>query len=54
MADVPVLRNQKVTVIGLALLSGGDYFVRFWRDVVRAPVRNDEPARTAAATRGQP
>jgi CDP-diacylglycerol--glycerol-3-phosphate 3-phosphatidyltransferase len=41
-------------VVGLALWSGADYFVRFWRDVVRAPVRSDEPARSAAATRGQP
>jgi len=40
--------------VGLALWSGADYFVRFWRDVVRAPVRSEEPSRTAAATRGQP
>lgn len=35
-------------VVGLAVWSGADYFLRFWRDVVRAPVRSEEP------TRGQP
>jgi CDP-diacylglycerol--glycerol-3-phosphate 3-phosphatidyltransferase len=26
-------------VVGLTLVSGVDYFVRFWRDVVRSPAR---------------
>jgi CDP-diacylglycerol--glycerol-3-phosphate 3-phosphatidyltransferase len=26
-------------VVGLTLVSGADYFIRFWRDVVRAPQR---------------
>jgi CDP-diacylglycerol--glycerol-3-phosphate 3-phosphatidyltransferase len=26
-------------VVGLTLISGADYFIRFWRDVVRAPQR---------------
>jgi CDP-diacylglycerol--glycerol-3-phosphate 3-phosphatidyltransferase len=31
-------------VVGLTLVSGVDYFVRFWRDVVRSPARPlDEP-----------
>jgi CDP-diacylglycerol--glycerol-3-phosphate 3-phosphatidyltransferase len=44
---VPVLRGPGLAalalVVGLALWSGADYFVRFWRDVVRtpAPLRED-------------
>jgi CDP-diacylglycerol--glycerol-3-phosphate 3-phosphatidyltransferase len=44
---LPVLRLPGLlalaAVVGLALLSGADYFVRFWRDVVRtpAPARDD-------------
>jgi len=34
-------------VVGLALLSGGDYFFRFWREVVRTPVRSEEVVRNA-------
>jgi phosphatidylglycerophosphate synthase len=26
-------------VVGLTLASGADYFIRFWREVVRAPQR---------------
>jgi CDP-diacylglycerol--glycerol-3-phosphate 3-phosphatidyltransferase len=32
-------------VVGLTLVSGADYFIRFWRDVVRAPQR--EPSAEA-------
>jgi len=35
-------------VVALTVVSGGDYFRRFWRDVVRAPSRGEEqPPRTA-------
>jgi CDP-diacylglycerol--glycerol-3-phosphate 3-phosphatidyltransferase len=28
-------------VVGLALVSGADYFIRFWRELVRAPARQE-------------
>ncbi len=52
---LPPLRPLGLMALGLvvllALVSGADYFVRFWRDVLRTPVRQEEPpapARTAA------
>ena len=33
-------------VVAVTLLSGADYFLRFWKDVVRAPARG-EPGKDA-------
>jgi CDP-diacylglycerol--glycerol-3-phosphate 3-phosphatidyltransferase len=42
-------------VVLLALVSGGDYFVRFWRDVVRTPpARAEAPAAATAGRRLEP
>jgi CDP-diacylglycerol---glycerol-3-phosphate 3-phosphatidyltransferase len=44
----PVLRLPAITalwiVVGVTVVSGVDYFVRFWRDVVRPPVRTEKRA----------
>ncbi len=45
---LPVLRPAGLVALGvvvlLALVSGADYFVRFWREVVRTPGRGEETA----------
>ncbi len=41
-------------VVALAVWSGADYFLRFWRDVVRAPLRAEDAERAPAISRGQP
>jgi CDP-diacylglycerol--glycerol-3-phosphate 3-phosphatidyltransferase len=56
---IPVLRLPGLValavVVVLALVSGGDYFLRFWRDVVRTPPRTEDGvAAEAAARRVQP
>ncbi len=33
-------------VVALTVVSGGDYFVRFWREVLRSPARGEETRRT--------
>lgn len=38
-------------VVGLTVVSGVDYFVRFWKDVLRASPRADEYGRPAIAAR---
>ncbi|HVO13250.1 MAG TPA: CDP-diacylglycerol--glycerol-3-phosphate 3-phosphatidyltransferase [Vicinamibacteria bacterium] len=45
---LPVLRPAGLVAVGvvvlLALVSGANYFLRFWRDVVRPPGRGEEAA----------
>ena len=45
---LPVLRPLGLVALGvvvlLALVSGADYFLRFWREVVRTPGRAEEAA----------
>jgi CDP-diacylglycerol--glycerol-3-phosphate 3-phosphatidyltransferase len=41
-------------VVGLALLSGGDYFLRFWREIGRPPVSAPAEAAEPADSPGQP
>jgi CDP-diacylglycerol--glycerol-3-phosphate 3-phosphatidyltransferase len=45
----PALRQPGLAVLWLVVLitlwSGADYFLRFWRDVVRGPQREADPAR---------
>lgn len=42
----PVLRLPAITVlwivVGVTVVSGVDYFLRFWRDVLRPPVRTEK------------
>lgn len=42
----PALRLPAITVlwivVGVTVVSGVDYFLRFWRDVVRPPVRTEK------------
>ena len=42
----PVLRLPAITVlwivVGVTVVSGVDYFLRFWRDIVRPPVRAEK------------